>query len=69
VARTVISRDTRPGRLIFEDGVIVGEESLIINDRPTDLVIPAGTVIPPNSYVVNTGNGKPKHSGASHLSV
>jgi serine acetyltransferase len=62
VARTVISTNSRPGRLIFEDGVSVGEETLIINDHPTDLVIPAGTEITPNSFVVNDGSGNPKAS-------
>jgi serine acetyltransferase len=59
VARTVLSGSGRPGRLIFEDDVVVGEESLIINDHATDLIIPAGARIPPHSYVVNDGAGAP----------
>ena len=60
VARTLISESGRPGRLIFADGAVVGEEALIINDQPTDLLVPAGFHIPPNSHVINDGTGKPK---------
>lgn len=60
VARTVISESGRPGKLIFEDGATVGEECLVINDRPSDLVIPKGMALPAHSYVVNDGEGRPK---------
>lgn len=59
VARTVRTGE-RPGRLVFGDNVTIGEESLIINDNPTDLVIPDGTEIPPKSHVINYGNGQPR---------
>ncbi|OPZ16966.1 MAG: Serine acetyltransferase [candidate division BRC1 bacterium ADurb.BinA364] len=57
VARTVKPPEGRPGRLIFEDGVVIGDESLIINDQPVDLVIPSGMMIPPQSHVTNDGQG------------
>jgi serine acetyltransferase len=60
VARTVISESGLPGRIIFGEGVVVGEECLVINDQPTDLIIPAGTVIPAGGQVTNAGNGEMK---------
>lgn len=62
VARTVKSSAGTPGKLIFEDGAVIGDESLIINDQPTDLVIPAGSSIPPHCFVTNDGQGRPKLS-------
>jgi serine O-acetyltransferase len=59
VARTVRTGE-KPGRIVFGDEVTVGEESLIINDNPTDLVIPNGTAIPPKSHVINYGDGRPR---------
>ena len=60
VARTVKSAAGPGGRLVFEDGAVVGDESLIINDQPSDLVIPARSSIPPHHHVVNDGFGRPK---------
>jgi serine acetyltransferase len=60
VARTVITETGKPGSLIFEEGTTVGEECLVINDHPRDLVIPAGSTLPAHSHVVNDGRGGPK---------
>lgn len=60
VARTVISESGKPGKIIFSQGVTVGEECLIINDHPTDLIIPAGKSIPAGTHLANDGKGKPK---------
>jgi len=60
VARTVLSTAGRPGKLVFGDGVTVGEETLIINDHPTDLVVPPNTNVPPKSYIINYGDGRPR---------
>ncbi|GMV65999.1 MAG: hypothetical protein KJ050_13950 [Candidatus Omnitrophica bacterium] len=57
VARTVISESGKPGRIVFGEGVTVGEECLVINDQPADLVIPPGANLPAGSHVVNDGNG------------
>ena len=59
VARTVRTGE-KPGRIVFGDNVTIGEESLIINDNPTDLVIPDGTTIPPKSHIINYGDGRPR---------
>jgi serine acetyltransferase len=60
VARTVISESGKPGKIIFSEGVTVGEECLIVNDHPTDLIIPPGSSIAAGTHVVNDGNGNPK---------
>ena len=60
VARTVISESGKPGKIIFSEGVTVGEECLVVNDHPTDLIIPPGSSIPAGMHVVNDGNGNPK---------
>lgn len=62
VARTVRTADGAPGRLIFEEGTVIGDESLIINDQPTDLVIPAHSTIPPHCFLTNDGTGRPRIS-------
>ncbi len=62
VARTVKAAHGTPGRLIFEDGVTIGDESLIINDQPSDLIIPSRSSIPPHCFVTNDGFGRPKMS-------
>ncbi len=60
VARTVISESGKPGKIIFSEGVTVGEECLVVNDHPTDLIIPPGSSIPAGTQVVNDGNGNPR---------
>ncbi|MCG3199774.1 MAG: hypothetical protein HUU16_07590 [Candidatus Omnitrophica bacterium] len=60
VARTVITESGKPGRIVFEKDTTVGEECLVINDQPTDLIIPAGSSLPAHSHVVNDGQGGPK---------
>ncbi len=60
VARTVITESGKPGRIVFEQDTTVGEECLVINDRPTDLIIPAGSSLPAHSHVVNNGQGGPR---------
>ncbi len=60
VARTVISESGKPGKIVFSEGVMVGEECLIVNDHPTDLIIPKGKSIPAGTHLVNDGKGKPK---------
>ncbi len=60
VARTVLTEAGKPGKLVLEDGARIGDETLIINDQPSDLVIPAHSTIPPHSHVVNDGFGHPK---------
>jgi serine acetyltransferase len=59
VARTVISESGKPGKIIFGEGTTIGEECLIINQRPEDLLIPPGSALPAHSYVVNDGHGRP----------
>ncbi|MCX7012725.1 MAG: hypothetical protein NTW86_09235 [Candidatus Sumerlaeota bacterium] len=60
VARTVRSAAGPAGRLVIEDDAVIGDETLIINDQPSDLVIPARSSIPPHHHVVNDGFGRPK---------
>ncbi len=60
VARTVISESGRPGKIIFSKDVTVGEECLVVNDHPTDLIIPPGCSITAGTHLVNDGNGNPK---------
>jgi serine acetyltransferase len=60
VARTVRTEAGKPGKLVFEDGAKIGDETLIINDQPSDLIIPENSTIPAHSHVVNDGFGRPK---------
>ena len=51
--------NSRPGQIIFENGVIVGDGSTILNTGEEDLVIGEEFKIKPKSYVVGV-NGKPQ---------
>jgi serine acetyltransferase len=55
----------RPGKIIFEQGVRIGDHSIVINTDSEELYIPSAFLIGANSIVIGK-KGKPKHI-ESHL--
>ena len=60
VIGTIKSGDKRPGKIRLEDGVRVGDGTIIENVSELGLVIPEKAEIPARSHVTNDGFGTPR---------
>ncbi|MDA0710333.1 MAG: hypothetical protein O3B73_08995 [bacterium] len=62
VIGTVRAGDRPPGRIFLQDGVRVGDGTIIENSTELDLVIPHKSEIPARSHIVNDGFGNPRYA-------
>ncbi len=62
VIGTVRAGDRAPGRIFLQDGVRVGDGTIIENSTELDLIIPHKSEIPARSHILNDGFGNPKYA-------